>query len=221
MALALIGVLIAIVVPTMGQLREISQRNACASNMRQAGIAIIAYTQDHNGGLPGCEEIAEDSGKWYGLNGNAGPKWWVRGGIPTHDLVSQLMKYFGIPIPNSTTSGLTMMMVCPSNKATKDAYAKKDSVPSYYIGTTARLTTNVLGRPIAKAGTRSNNLNQIASPKNAVALFDVDNEFLKLLGSSASSSLPATSVHGSVRNVLYFDGHVSPVQKDIDPHEKL
>ena len=59
------------------------------------------------------------------------------------------------------------------------------------------------------------------TPATAVALFDADNEFLPLLSQATVGGAPAAAVHGDSRNVLYFDGHVASVNKDINPQEKL
>jgi len=49
---AILGLLIALSVPVLGQMREKSSRAACASNLRQCGVALLAYASDNNGQLP-------------------------------------------------------------------------------------------------------------------------------------------------------------------------
>jgi hypothetical protein len=48
----------AFLLPVLGAARRTSQRLVCASNMRQLGIAFIAYTSDNKGAFPGPG--------WYG-----------------------------------------------------------------------------------------------------------------------------------------------------------
>jgi prepilin-type processing-associated H-X9-DG protein len=49
---AILGVLIALLLPVLAQARESGRRAACTSNLRQIGIALQAYVDDHDGGFP-------------------------------------------------------------------------------------------------------------------------------------------------------------------------
>ncbi len=49
---AIIGILVAIIVPSLGQARASAKRTACASNLRQVGIAIRAYIGQTNDRFP-------------------------------------------------------------------------------------------------------------------------------------------------------------------------
>lgn len=50
--IAIIGVLAAIVITTLGRVRKSAQNAACASNLRQIGAAALLYASDHKGMLP-------------------------------------------------------------------------------------------------------------------------------------------------------------------------
>ncbi len=50
--IAIIGILAAILIPTVGAVRENARGSKCASNMRQMGQAIHMYSQDNNGRVP-------------------------------------------------------------------------------------------------------------------------------------------------------------------------
>lgn len=50
--LAVIGALAAIMIPVLGQVRMAAHRAQCSSNMRQIGVALLAYAGDHRGELP-------------------------------------------------------------------------------------------------------------------------------------------------------------------------
>lgn len=53
-AVAIIAVLIALLFPALASVRESSRRTTCASGLRQWGVAMLAYRNDHRQHLP-CE----------------------------------------------------------------------------------------------------------------------------------------------------------------------
>lgn len=50
--ITIIGMLAAILIPTVAGVRMMAKRTKCASNMRQIGTALIMYAGDHKGMLP-------------------------------------------------------------------------------------------------------------------------------------------------------------------------
>lgn len=50
--IAIIGVLVAILIPVAGSAREKVRKARCTSNLHQIGIALIGYAMDHKGRLP-------------------------------------------------------------------------------------------------------------------------------------------------------------------------
>ncbi len=50
--IAIIGILSAIIIPTIGKVRETAQRAVDASNLREVGKAALLYASDHNDRLP-------------------------------------------------------------------------------------------------------------------------------------------------------------------------
>lgn len=49
---AIIGILAAMLLPVLGVAREKARRISCAGNLKQLGMAIMMYADDHNGVLP-------------------------------------------------------------------------------------------------------------------------------------------------------------------------
>lgn len=49
---AIIGILAAIVLTSLGHLRESAKRSRCSSNMRQVAISMLMYTNDNDGWFP-------------------------------------------------------------------------------------------------------------------------------------------------------------------------
>lgn len=49
---AIIGILAAILLPALARAREAARRKSCASNLKQLGVAMAMYTDEHNGSFP-------------------------------------------------------------------------------------------------------------------------------------------------------------------------
>ena len=64
--IAIIAILAAMLLPSIAKAKTKAQRIACVSNMRQCGIAIILWSQDHEGKYPWIIKPAE--GGSYGMN---------------------------------------------------------------------------------------------------------------------------------------------------------
>jgi len=62
---AIIGTLIAILLPTLGTARDAARRLQCLSNLHQIGIATVSYTVDNKGSYPYHE-------CWYNQIGKKG-----------------------------------------------------------------------------------------------------------------------------------------------------
>ncbi|AHF91325.1 N-terminal cleavage protein [Opitutaceae bacterium TAV5] len=50
--IAIIGILAAIILPTVAKVRETAARATCASNLRQLALATVAFAQDNRGTIP-------------------------------------------------------------------------------------------------------------------------------------------------------------------------
>jgi type II secretory pathway pseudopilin PulG len=52
--IGIIAIMIAILMPALSRARESARRVQCLSNLRQLGMAVTMYTQDHKGRFPGA-----------------------------------------------------------------------------------------------------------------------------------------------------------------------
>jgi len=50
--IAIIGILTSLLLPTLGKAKEAGRSTVCLSNLRQIGLALQLYTQDHQNRLP-------------------------------------------------------------------------------------------------------------------------------------------------------------------------
>jgi len=55
--IAIIGILTALVLPAFGRARESARRAMCANNLRQIGIAMHMYIDEHNGKFPSIDMV--------------------------------------------------------------------------------------------------------------------------------------------------------------------
>jgi prepilin-type N-terminal cleavage/methylation domain-containing protein/prepilin-type processing-associated H-X9-DG protein len=218
--IAIIGVLAAILIPVVGKVRQTSRQSACASNLRQIGVAILAYTSEHRNWLPGGYE---KTGYWnlYGLQRAVSPRGYIEQGKATQDLSAQLYPYLQRSLPGTGNElPRSTIFVCPGNAPAIETFSDPTPVGSYYSGTGVKLNNGTLARVFGKPqGTRAPNLLDVASPAEAIALFDLDAKILSDLGEGAVTGAPASAdeVHGSTRNYLYLDGHVKAQPVDFVP----
>lgn len=58
-SLAIVSILIALMLPAISMVRESTRKVVCASNLRQIGLAVNMFSEDHGGLLPDSEFLPE------------------------------------------------------------------------------------------------------------------------------------------------------------------
>jgi len=108
--IAVIGLLVALLLPALGGARARAQATTCKSNLRQIGVALILFAGEHNGRLPGVDNKlgTEPWGQWWMgdevlISGFAGSPHWT----PTQAGV--LLPYLGADHDSART-----IYRCPS-----------------------------------------------------------------------------------------------------------
>jgi prepilin-type N-terminal cleavage/methylation domain-containing protein/prepilin-type processing-associated H-X9-DG protein len=202
--IAIIAVLSALILPSLAQARRKVLQAACASNLRQSGQALLMFAYDNDGYLPPGVPTMPDGSlrqglfEWYGAS-------YVNGG---YRLANYLVNYLGYPAPSSTNQ-VGKAMGCPAHLASisADAIHSQQSylLHPYMFGFNQWMTpTNaaIRARP-------SKSLSEIAKTVGPLAqvwaIADVDK-----MAIGWGAYRPEKPAHGSVRNLLYFDGHVEP-----------
>lgn len=70
---AMVGLLIALIMPALGSSRASSSRAACASNLRQLALANIAYAADHGYFVAAASDIrGRNTQRWHGTRSSGG-----------------------------------------------------------------------------------------------------------------------------------------------------
>lgn len=199
--IAIIGILAAIIIPTVGKVRETARSAQCISNMRQIGQGVLLYAQANNDTLPGP------------LFGAQGPKFFTNS-TGMHGSLSVYVAPFITSVSGvSGTQQRQQMFECPSwLTATPDLNG-----PSMQVNLNPRnfLNGSTQVWPFGDAGAsrmpvKLSNISSFPASQTWM-MVDVDKVWVASTPVGWSNQIPDKEVHGSGRNCLYYDGHVSRI----------
>ncbi len=208
--IAIIAILAAILLPVLSAAQERSHRVGCLNNLKQLAGAIQIFADEHNDQLPGPT--------WQGLYEEYDNQDISR--LPFY-----LYGYLGMLQPSSTPQSAVLMR-CPSaasrwTPAAADTPLMALQRPLSYIANNQATNINSgiltwpFGYPYTLIGGDSDEtpkkLSQIAGPSGCWAMTDADRQNAAQLGQYYDFQ-PVSPCHGSVRNQLFFDGHVEAVR---------
>ena len=205
--IAIIAVLAAILFPVFGRVREGARTTACASNLKQLGLAFTQYAADYGGRMPG-------GGNWqdWGKGGH-----WVAGksgaaADGSDGALAELAEKDGdfppFPANKANVEGgalysyvkSTQVYICPSNR---DGKIK---------GLTYSMNCALSGAPTGR----------VRFPSSMVLLVDEwrasDGYFWAVgKGMAGASTDRGTTDHNTSTNLLFLDGHVKNYTNDAFP----
>ncbi|MBI3881589.1 MAG: type II secretion system protein [Verrucomicrobia bacterium] len=202
---AIIAILASLLLPALSKSMAKATQAKCISNLRQIGLAVVLYTEDHDDLLPGPVDV----------------------GVPityntttTAVLPYYLATYMSYPapanVPASGSQGITAML-CPGYARSVNAAGQNARcyVLNWGTNTTpdALLTNKPFGYPTT--GAKPMKLSEVQSfmaPNLIWATMDADQTNINAPNWSWYPNLPRRPTHGSVWNRLYFDWHVEAVQ---------
>ncbi|MHC4166861.1 MAG: type II secretion system protein [Planctomycetota bacterium] len=103
--IAIIAVLLAILMPAMQKIKEIARETSCKSNLKNVGLAVIMYLDDFERKIPDTRssnqhQWFESNGYTYRRPGSSGTYW----GIYYRDYIKDQTKIFGCPSFQSTAN---------------------------------------------------------------------------------------------------------------------
>jgi prepilin-type N-terminal cleavage/methylation domain-containing protein len=102
--LAIISLLVAVLLPSLGRVRSRARLIRCGSNVRSLATAWIAYLNDHQGRFYQRPNANVNYGGWRGLKDEKG--WWPR----------PLNPWVGLPDPNGITEHTAAVFHCPADR---------------------------------------------------------------------------------------------------------
>ncbi len=213
---AIIGILAAILFPTVGAIREQGRRVFCANNLRQIGVAWHLYWDEHNDCFPvyGTAENSFPCATRFSYGGKRGTEAGM--GIRKPAKYKVLNPYFGIDVSKPDLEveldpGLQVFL-CPSDKAT-------GGLPSI-IDLSKHLSFDQYGTSYL-----TNHYILLYSPLGSKPrpLSSITAEWGKLFlaRDAISSFAPQISFHGGESPTtkvmtLFMDGHVKLLNYDQD-----
>ena len=177
--IAILGLVVALLFPAMGRVREGARRAQCANNLRQHGIAWVLYLDNHDERFPGFNNLLGFP-KSFGFGG--------RGEDDNETRSRPLNSYLDIYSNNDT--GALEVFHCPSDRKIYDGYSIFSSYGNSYV-----LNNSLFSLYLSEITTTASKLCIVMDWTEMV--FSMD---------GPTSSM---YYHGATNeNILFLDGHV-------------
>src|SRR6266436_1706489 len=200
--IAIIAILAAMLLPAMARAKQKAQTTSCMSNLKQAGLALEMYIEDHEDSLPGpCFGGARAS-----YDQSSG-----------RELIYYIAHYLGNPSPGPD-SHIAEVFVCPGYRSSAPDLDSMEGRKCWLLNDNVNQNQTPQVPPFGYPAFNANEIpplrhSQIAGfgagPASIYAITDVDKINITDPSVTWWDTLPYKPVHGNVRNELYFDWHVA------------
>ena len=206
--IAIIGILASMLLPALGEAKRKGQQAKCTSNMKQTALAVLLYTEDFSGLLPGQLVSGLWSGQQASYSTNA-----------TGELIYYLAGYLGSPLALTlgNKTEFCEVMYCPGFKRFNPTPYTTSGRVSYQLGSAQfnmpqppfgyPPNANTPPSPVYPPQTLAW-IEGYKSVSEVIAMGEPDKLSITNVANGWMAQLPDQPVHGSVRNFFYFDGHV-------------
>jgi prepilin-type N-terminal cleavage/methylation domain-containing protein len=136
--IAIIGILAAIIIPTVGKVRETARRSVDSSNLRQVGQASIIFAADNRDVLPATSGTFSGTNGYVNSGGNTNLKTAIGGLAFAGGLNDATIWFTG----TEATSAATLSTVLASNRTTLETNFNGINATSISFNYIAGLTAN-------------------------------------------------------------------------------
>ena len=194
--ISIIALLISILLPALGNARSAAKSMACLSAERQFGVSILAYAEDNDGYFPPHRDNVEDS--------SIDPNYWY-----------QLLTMGGYISGETGTKVYSDAFFCMEHEVSNRRNAFNNGLVSYGLSLGLIYDyDNAVEYDLAR-------VSDIRRPSQTLAVLDAsrgldrpnDGSYLVYpYWVSGSASRVAWPRHNDVCNVLWVDGHATPVK---------
>ncbi len=186
--ISIVLVLAMIATPAYSHFTRIRDEAACLSHLRQIGVAVFSYTNEHNGVLPGPMPATQRA-SYTSHQITKAP----------NSLLQYIAPYLGLVPPSSRQKAV--VFECSAQK--KLRHGEDD--PVFYLHRTTVFSDGTKQRPFGYQAANQTTLppmklSNVIRPGETVAIFDT----------SGTAAHP--EVHLRTRNVLFIDGHTERVE---------
>lgn len=204
--IAIIGVLVALLIPALTSARQAGQKAACVSNLRQIGIAIHAYAPEYDGKIPFGPKAPPftSPAEFYPSTGSPTSLLSLRSGTPV--ALGLLLKRH--------LSSQPKVLFCPGTDQPIDTEAELAKVGatqaqgSYYYRHAGN--TQLFDNPGNTAPPQNILLDKLGTNRNGAPIraLVIDSIFLCPPDLEALNIRPRTHHRQKFANILFSDGHV-------------
>jgi type II secretory pathway pseudopilin PulG len=201
--IAIIAILAGMLLPALARAKQKVQATSCLSNLKQAGMAIQMYADDHDGTLPGpCFSGARAS---YDKSSST-------------ELIFYIATYLGSPAPGDNTA-IANVFVCPgylrsapnlTSMEGRKCYLLNNDIDPDPANQVPPFGYPSLNGAAPIAPIKLSRVPSYCPNSTTFAITDVDKINIPDPTVSWWPDLPYKPVHGDVRNQLHFDWSVSP-----------
>jgi prepilin-type N-terminal cleavage/methylation domain-containing protein len=220
--IAVVAVLASLVFVGAGKVRNTAMKSKAGANMRQIGIAVLTFANEHGGTLPGPSGLGlvpyYDASRPY-------PR--------TTELAACIAPYLSVPIGSTGNNRVYVEeLICPAASALTDT--SNGSLPPPYFIQNYTLPiprgrifgAQQYGNSEATNGWMLSRIQELGKDASIWMITNLDQKLPSDMPASNNgqvrssgwfSRLPEEPVWGETRLRLYLDGHVAEVPRDAEP----